>query len=198
MAASRPPPQRTAAARRRSPPDAPPERPARAARGPRILSSAHLADGESGALSEFEFGLIVAHNAFSRWAQRCMAAAGMPDLAITDVLVLHHVHHRDRPKKLSDICFTLNYEDTHVVSYALRKLVGLGLLSSSRHGKEVVYASTDAGRALVDRYREIRNVCLLPSVSGDLGDMSTLAETAQLLRALSGLYDQAARAAASL
>lgn len=167
-------------------------------RGPRILSSSHLAEGAAGELSEFEFGLIVAHNAFSRWVTRCMAAAGMPELAITDVLVLHHVRHRDRPKKLSDICFTLNYEDTHVVSYALKKLVGLGLLSSSRHGKEVHYATTAEGRALADRYREIRDVCLLPSVGGDLGDVRTLADTAQLLRALSGLYDQAARAAASL
>ncbi len=167
-------------------------------RGPRILSSAHLAEGPASELSEFEFGLIVAHNAFTRWATRCMAAAGMPELAITDVLVLHHVRHRDRPKKLSDICFTLNYEDTHVVSYALRKLVGLGLLESTRQGKEVLYATTDAGRALVDRYRELRGVCLLPAVTGDLGDTRTLADTAQLLRALSGMYDQAARAAASL
>ncbi len=167
-------------------------------RGPRILSSAHLAEGPASELSEFEFGLIVAHNAFTRWATRCMAAAGMPELAITDVLVLHHVRHRDRPKKLSDICFTLNYEDTHVVSYALRKLVGLGLLGSTRQGKEVLYATTDAGRALVDRYRELRGVCLLPAVTGDLGDTRTLADTAQLLRALSGMYDQAARAAASL
>jgi predicted MarR family transcription regulator len=171
---------------------------ARPRRGPRILSSSHLAEGPAGELSEFEFGLIVAHNAFSRWVTRCMAAAGMPELAITDVLVLHHVRHRDRPKKLSDICFTLNYEDTHVVSYALKKLVGLGLLSSARHGKEVQYATTVEGRAMVDRYREIRDVCLLPAVGGDLGDTRTLADTAQLLRALSGMYDQAARAAASL
>jgi predicted MarR family transcription regulator len=164
----------------------------------RILSSAHLADGPASELSEFEFGLIVAHNAFTRWATRCMAAAGMPELAITDVLVLHHVRHRDRPKKLSDVCFTLNYEDTHVVSYALRKLVGLGLLESTRQGKEVLYGTTEAGRALVDRYRELRGVCLLPSVTGDPGDVRTLAETAQLLRVLSGVYDQAARAAASL
>jgi predicted MarR family transcription regulator len=172
--------------------------PGAATRGRRILSSAHLADGAAGELSELEFGLIVAHNAFSRWAVRCMAAAGMPDLTITDVLVLHHVRHRDRPKKLSDVCFTLNYEDTHVVSYALRKLVGLGLLASSRQGKEVLYAATDTGRAVVDRYREVRAVCLLPAVAGDIGDTATLSEIAQLLRALSGLYDQAARAATSL
>src|SRR5690606_35729203 len=92
----------------------------------RILSSAHLAEGEWGELSDFEFGLIVAYNAFSRWAVRCMAAAGMPDLTITDVLVLHHVHHRGRSKKLADVCFTLSYEDTHVVNYSLKKLLGLG------------------------------------------------------------------------
>lgn len=166
--------------------------------GARILSSSHLAEGPASELSEFEFGLIVAHNAFSRWVTRCIAAAGMPELTITDALVLHHVRHRDRPKKLSDICFTLNYEDTHVVSYALKKLVALGLLSSARHGKEVFYETTPSGRALVDRYREVRETCLLPSLGGDRGDPGTLLETARLLRALSGLYDQAARAAASL
>jgi len=164
----------------------------------RILSAAHLAQGPLGELSEFEFGLMVAHNAFSRWAMRCMAAAGMPDLAITDILVLHHVQHRDRSKKLSDICFTLNYEDTHVVSYALKKLVSLGLLSSGKQGKEVFYAMTPAGRDLVQRYREIRRLCLLPAVSGDIDDARHLADVAELLRAMSGLYDQAARAAASL
>jgi len=167
-------------------------------RGPRTLSSAHLAEGPAGELSELEFGLIVAHNAFSRWAVRCMAAAGMPDLAITDVLVLHHVRHRDRPKKLSDVCFTLNCEDTHVVNYALKKLLGLELLSSSRQGKEVIYETTEAGRALVDRYRDVRGVCLLSALAGDLDDPGTLADTSQLLRTLSGLYVQAARAAASL
>jgi predicted MarR family transcription regulator len=166
--------------------------------GLRILSSAHLADPPASELSELEFGLIVAHNAFTRWTTRCMAAAGMPDLGPTDILVLHHVQHRDRAKKLADICFTLNYEDAHVVGYALRKLVGLGLIASDKQGKEVFYSVTADGRAHVARYREVRKLCLLPAVTGDVGDMRALGETAALLRALSGLYDQAARAAASL
>jgi predicted MarR family transcription regulator len=194
MPARRPP---TAPARRTAVPRPPAPARARAA-ATRILSSAHLADGPVGELSEFEFGLIVAHNAFSRWVLRCMAAAGMPDLGVVDVLVLHHVHHRGRAKRLADVCFTLNYEDTHVVSYALKKLLAAGLVSSAKQGKEVLYATTAEGGALVDRYREVRAACLLPSVGGDLGDTRPLADTAQLLRALSGLYDQAARAAASL
>ncbi len=92
-----------------------------------IVSSSHLVSPRSVQLSEFEFGLIVAWNAFSRWAVRCMAAAGRPDLTITDVLLVHHLCHRARNKKLADICFVLNYEDTHVVAYSLKKLVAAGL-----------------------------------------------------------------------
>ncbi len=170
----------------------------------RILSSAHLAAGELPHLSEFEFGLIVSGNAFGRWVVRCMGAAGGPELTLTDSLVLHHVHHRDRSKRLADICFTLNYEDTHVVNYALKKLIGLGLLSSEKLGKEVAYATTPAGRTLLERYREVRERCLLPGVSGGSGiscgsaDPDELGRIAQELRRLSGVYDQAARAAASL
>jgi predicted MarR family transcription regulator len=179
----------------------------------RILSSAHLADGDWGELSEFEFGLIVAGHAFDRWAVRCMAAAGMPDLTITDVLVLHHVHHRGKGKKLADVCFTLNYEDAHVVAYALRKLTGLGLVRGEKSGKEVLHSSTPAGAALVARYRAVRDRCLVASVPERLGSLharrgrdagelldgrSELAHLAGMLRTLSGLYDQAARAAASL
>lgn len=164
----------------------------------RILSSAHLASGAWPELSELEFGLVVAHNAFSRWLVRCMQAAGGVDLTATDVQVLHHVHHRERSKKLADICFTLNYEDAHVISYALKKLVGMKLLSREKIGKEVYYATTDAGRTLVTRYREVRDRCLLPAVPSDSTDPQSLMRTAEMLRALSGLYDQAARGAASL
>ena len=93
---------------------------AKAPRARGIVSSSHLVSPRSLELSEFEFGMIVAWNAFSRWAMRCMAAAGCPDLTITDVLVLHHLNHRERNKKLADICFVLNYEDTHVVAYSLK------------------------------------------------------------------------------
>src|SRR5262245_17218172 len=114
-----------------------PAKPPRAARG--IVASSHLVSPRSVELSEFEFGLIVAWNAFSRWAMRCMAAAGCPDLTITDVLVLHHINHRARNKKLADICFVLNYEDTHVVAYSLKKLLAAGLAHGEKQGKEVYY-----------------------------------------------------------
>jgi predicted MarR family transcription regulator len=163
-----------------------------------LVSSAHLVSPKSGELSEFEFGLIIAGHAFNRWVVRCMAAAGVKDLTTLDVLLLHHVNHRAREKKLGDISFMLNIEDTHVVSYSLKKLVGLGLVRSERRRKEVVFFTTDQGQEHIRRYREIREECLVASLrANDSGNLE-LGELARFLRALSGLYDQAARAATSL
>jgi predicted MarR family transcription regulator len=166
----------------------------RPARG--IVSSSHLVSPRSVELSELEFGLIVAWNAFSRWAMRCMAAAGCPDLTITDVLVLHHINHRARNKKLADICFVLNYEDTHVVAYSLKKLVAADLAQTQKLGKEVFYSPTEAGEAAVARYREVREACLVDNL--DVERNHDIGEMARFLRTMSGLYDQAARAATSL
>ena len=161
-----------------------------------IVSSSHLVSPRSTELSEFEFGLIVAWNAFARWAVRCMAAAGKADMTITDVLLLHHVNHRARNKKLADICFVLNYEDTHVVVYSLKKLVAAGLVQADKQGKEVVYSPTPAGEQLVQRYRELRETCLIDSL--DVERNADIGDVARLMRTMSGLYDQAARAASSM
>jgi predicted MarR family transcription regulator len=184
------------------PPAKPPAKTAarqRKAGTPNIVSSSHLISPRSAELSEFEFGLIVAWNAFSRWVVRCMAAAGHEDardLTITDVLLLHHVVHRARNKKLADICFVLNYEDTHVVAYSLKKLVGARLVRADKTGKEVLYSPTPSGEAAVQAYRAVREQCLVQSLDTELN--ADIGELARLLRTMSGMYDQAARAASSL
>ena len=161
----------------------------------KIVSSSHLAVSAMPELSEFEFGLIVVSNAFNRWVARCMSAAGLPGLAPMDVLVLHHVHHRARDKRLADIAFTLNVEDLHVVNYSLKKLLAVDVVETTRSGKEVLYRTSETGRVFIERYREIRERCLVTGLSRKHGDADTVEETARVLRWLSGLYDQAARAA---
>ena len=163
-----------------------------------IVSSAHLVSPESAEMSEFEFGLIVAGNAFHRWIVHCMTAAGLKDLTPLDVLVLHHVTHRARDKRLADICFIMNVEDTHLINYALKKLQGLGVVASRKNGKDVTYAATDSGRTAVQRYRDIRESCLIDALQADNALNKDIGDLARLLRVLSGMYDQAARAAASL
>ena len=163
----------------------------------RVVSSAHLVSKKSPELSEFEFGLIVATHAFQRGMMRCMRAAGAKDMTAVDVMVLHHINHRGSEKRLADICFVLNIEDTHVVSYSVKKLLGMGLLTSTKRGKEVFLATSEAGVALCERYRQVREECLLAGFSGEDGENAELGEIARRLRALTGRYDQAARAANS-
>jgi predicted MarR family transcription regulator len=168
------------------------------AQSQRIVSSAHLVSPRSAEMSEFEFGLIVAGNAFHRWIAHCMSAAGLKDLTPLDVLVLHHVTHRARDKRLADICFIMNVEDTHLINYSLKKLQNLGVVASSKSGKEVTYAATVLGRKYIERYREIRERCLINALNADDSLNRDIGELARLLRVLSGMYDQSARAAASL
>lgn len=163
-----------------------------------VVSAAHLADGRLPPLSELEFALTMANHAFHRWMVRAMAAAGVPGLSPLEVLVLHHVHHRARQKTLADLCLVLAVEDTHTVTYALKKLEAQGLVQSGRRGKEKTVAITAAGEEASRAYRAIREGLLVASVVETGLDTAELSRLAALLRALSGQYDQAARAAAAM
>ena len=163
-----------------------------------IVSSSHLASEKGASLSEFEFGLIIANSAFNRWMLHCSKACGVVDLTPLDVLVVHHINHRERAKRLVDICFVLNVEDAHTVNYALKKLLKRNLVQSEKVGKEMFYKTSPEGRAFCECYRDVREDCLTDSLKSFNFSPEKLTEIAENLRALSGLYDQASRAAASL
>jgi predicted MarR family transcription regulator len=163
-----------------------------------IVSSGHLASGAMPSLSEFEFGMIMSIHAFNRWMVRCMAAAGVPDMSPLDVLVMHNVNHRGKAKRLADICLVLNIEDTHLVTYALKKLERAKLIKSGKEGKEKVVTVTAAGEAACKRYALIREELLVQSVLATGMDPEALSRIAARMRSLSGQYDQAARSAASI
>lgn len=163
-----------------------------------VVSSAHLARSSLPALSELEFALTMTNHAFQRWMSRCMTAAGQPGLSPLEILIVHLVNHRERPKSLADICLVLNIEDNHLVHYAVRKLEGLALVKKGRNGKEKTVAITEKGTSLCTRYGEIREALLVNAVSQMGYDPEEISRVAALLRTLSGAYDQAARAAAAL
>ena len=162
------------------------------------FSSGYSALDEERGSMEVVYGMIIAYNAFSRWLTRCMAAAGKHELTPLEVLVLHNTNHHERDKRLTDICFLLNIEDTHTVNYALRKLMGMDLLVSEKRGKEVFYRTSSAGAELCEAYREVRDRCFLDSLRQLDITGEELRDIAAILRALSGQHDQASRAAASL
>jgi len=123
------------------------------------------------------------------------AAGGKQEMASVDVLVLHHVHHRRAAKRIADVCFVLNIEDTHVVSYSLKKLSAAGLVRSERRGKEVFFSTTPAGAHLCARYKKVRDACLVPGFTKSDDEAARLSAIAQVLRGQAGTYDQASRVA---
>jgi len=163
-----------------------------------IVSSAHLAEGGSPGMSEVEYGLILASHAFSRWMVRCMAAAGLPGLSPIEVLILHSIRHRDREKKLADICLVLDIEDTHIATYAIRKLESAGLLTTGKAAKEKTVKITAKGAEACARYAHIRERLLVDSTSNARPSEETLSEVAALLRFMSGAFNQATRSAITL
>ncbi|MBB5700884.1 putative MarR family transcription regulator [Ochrobactrum daejeonense] len=163
-----------------------------------IVSSAHLAEGSSPGMSEVEYGLILASHAFSRWMVRCMAAAGLPGLSPMEVLILHSIRHRGREKKLADICLVLDIEDTHIATYAIRKLEKAGLLTTGRAAKEKTVKITEKGAEACARYAQIRERLLVDSTANARPSEETLSEVAALLRFMSGAFNQATRSAITL
>lgn len=163
-----------------------------------IVSSEHLAQSALPALSEVEFALTMGNHAFQRWMVRCMAAAGGGTMSPLEVLILHLVNHRERAKSLADICLVLNVEDTHLVNYAIKKLVASKLVKTGRKGKEKTVEITPDGVALCTRYAEVREALVVQAVQQLGFDPNELSRLAALLRALSGSYDQAARSAAAM
>ncbi|WP_176037741.1 winged helix DNA-binding protein [Brucella tritici] len=163
-----------------------------------IVSSAHLAEGGSPGMSEVEYGLILASHAFSRWMVRCMAAAGLPGLSPIEVLILHSIRHRDREKKLADICLVLDIEDTHIATYAIRKLENAGLLTTGKAAKEKTVQITAKGADACARYAQIRERLLVDSTANARPSEETLSEVAALLRFMSGAFNQATRSAITL
>ena len=163
-----------------------------------IVSSSHLASGAMPAMSELEYALIVTSNAFSRWTVRCMDAAGLSGLTELDIQVLHSTNHRDREKTLGDLCMMLNIEDTHLVTYAIKKLVALDLVTTGKRGKEKTVRISNEGSSACQRYKQVREGLLISSVKSMGVEEQDISKVAAMLRALSGQYDQAARGAASL
>ena len=154
--------------------------------------------GTNPALSEMEFALVMAQNAFSRWLVRCAAAVGAPGLTPLDVMVMHMAKHRGRAKTLADMCLLLNIEDTHLVAYAIKKLERQGLVRSGKQGKEKTVEATPKGSDVCTEFAEVRDKLLIEALETLGLDHNKVSELSDLLRALSGQYDQAARTAASL
>ena len=144
-------------------------------------------------LSEFEFALLTLMFGFQSWTERCMDASDVRGLNSMDILVLHAVNHRARGRRQTEICMVLNVEDTHLVAYALKKLMAAEMVTSVAEGRERYFETTPRGEAACLAYRRVREDFLVPNLSWVAGGEGVIKETASFLRTMSALYAQAGR-----
>jgi predicted MarR family transcription regulator len=164
-----------------------------------IVSSAHLAAGNSPALSELEYGMIRLSHALDRWTARCMSAAGVPGLSPVEIIIIRTLCDGDEPKTLSDLCSALHIEERHIARYAVRKLEIAGLVKTGRSGREKVIRTTDKARKALVAYFEIRERLLVGPVKAfDLSHEDLHSTLASHMRAMCRYYEQAARSASTL
>lgn len=122
-----------------------------------------------------------------------MAAADVRGLNSLDILVLHAVNHRARGRKQTEICMVLNIEDSHLVAYALKKLVAADMVQSTAEGRERHFETTPKGSEACLGYRRVREEFLVPSLSWIAANKNIISETAGFLRNMTALYAQAGR-----
>ena len=107
-------------------------------------------------IDQLEILLISAHNALTSWYSRCLKHLDITNGNAMDLLVLQAVDRRNSGTSMTDVCFTLNIEDHHVVNYALKKLVKHDLLQRVKRGKKVYYHSTEKGKNLCLHFKQLK------------------------------------------
>lgn len=143
-------------------------------------------------LSQLEMSLTVLWNSARRWLSK-RSSAGLSDL---DVFLMHMLAYRNTALRASDLAFALAIDDMHLVSYSLKKLTKLGFTTSAKSGKEVIYRATKAGEEHRNAFLKDRARYVEPTIRDLIGSGVDIAALTKALRALSSVYEQAARAAA--
>jgi predicted MarR family transcription regulator len=158
----------------------------------------HLArDAHEVELTEFEYAAIRFYAAFQRWNEAAVQAAGGAALTFTEASMLHVVRMQERPKSISLIATLLNRDDLSNLQYGLRKLRSHDLIrptgGTSRKG--FAYEVTPRGRALTDRIAAIATELVFSSTRAIADVEPKLVASADLLRLMTGIFDEAARIA---
>ncbi|PHR59924.1 MAG: hypothetical protein COA43_08125 [Robiginitomaculum sp.] len=149
------------------------------------------------ALTELEFALFRSFEAFHRWQAEGIATVTGLDLSGTDNAILNIIRMRDRSKSIKEIAMLFNRDDMPNLQYTIRKLTKHGLIEKEGPGQQrkgARYQITAKGLKVLDDYVKIRRSVLVNFSKGMGADFVQATRTLELM---SGIYDQAARIAAT-
>lgn len=148
-------------------------------------------------LSAMELALTVLWNSVRRWMTQSGQQDDLKGLSELDVFLVHLLVYRNRPLRIIDLAFALSIDDVHQVTYSLKKLTRLGMVAGTKQGKEMFYVAGGDGHRHYEAFMSDRNRYLEPAMRLATSGEHDLLTLTNFLRTLSGVYEQAARAAAS-
>ncbi len=161
----------------------------------------HLASNDHEiAVAEFEYSLIRTFEAFGHWQTECLAAVTGMDMNGSDNAILHVIRMKDRPKGLKEIGRLMNRDDFPNIQYSIRKLLKTNLIEkigSAAKRKGVTYQATAKGRKVTDDYAKLRSNLLMDFTRSVAKFEQELQASSLTLDLMSGIYEQAARIAAT-
>jgi predicted MarR family transcription regulator len=161
----------------------------------------HLAKNETEfKITELEFAILRVLEAFGRWVTSADEMVGLSELKHGEHVILHVIRMQNRPKSGATIARLLNRDDLPNLQYSLRKLESSGLIEKSKESgtKNFTYSTTEFGNKLTDEYSKLRSEIFIRKLSG-LSEFSDRVENAtDLLSILTGIYEECARASATL
>ncbi|WP_370741347.1 winged helix DNA-binding protein [Thalassovita mangrovi] len=150
------------------------------------------------ATTEMEFSLMRTFESFGRWQVECLIAASGLTMSGPENALLHIIRMNDRAKSIKELARLTNRDDIPNIQYSLRKMLSEGLISkqgTSRTG--VTYEATEKGREITDFYASIRRRLLVEKIDDIPDFVERMQEVSRTLNILSGIYEEAARVAAT-
>ncbi len=149
-------------------------------------------------VTEVEYALMRSYEAFGRWQAECLATVIEFSASGPENELLHIIRMTDRPKSVRDLAQMTNRDDVPNIQYSLRKLLKGGLVKRMGSGRAgVTYEVTPLGYRVTERYADIRSVLLIEAVTRIPEMADKLEDVARTLELMTGIYEQAARAAAT-
>lgn len=149
-------------------------------------------------VAEIEYALMRCYEAFGRWQAECLASVIEFSASGPENALLHIIGMNERPKTIRDLAHMTNREDIPNIQYSLRKLLKAKLITRTGSGRSgVTYDVTALGRRVIERYADIRSALLVEAITRVPKLTSRLAESAHTLELMTGIYEQAARTAAT-
>ncbi len=148
--------------------------------------------------TELEFSLMRTFESFGRWQSECLAAVLDLSASGPENALLHVIRMNDRPKSVKELARLVNRDDIPNIQYSLRKLIGAGLVERSGSARSgVTYTVTERGREVTGRYAAVRRALLIAAIESVPGFRERLADATRTLNLLAGIYEDAARVAAT-